>query len=348
VQNGSFREFDVAIRDPVDGVTLAGTLTLPTSPGRYPAALLLPGSGPRDRDEGVLGHRPFRLLAEHLSRLGLVVLRMDKRGCGASGGTFVPFAVDQAVHDARIEIDFLRDHDEIDPHRIGLIGHSEGALLGSILAGGSDPAAFLVLLAAPGVLGRDFFCLRWTAMAEASGQDDSGLARVAELCEKMPPLWVRDPVSTSEEDEARRTLEEVLDYIEPDPFAPEDFLSVVRIPTFRDVIKRDPREMLRRVSCPVLAMTGDKDVHVPAEANLSAIREALETGGNERYRIVEVAGLNHLFQLASTGLPSEWAESGECMSPPTLNTITDWLVDVGIIEESTTGEGSRIDGPSED
>ena len=135
-------------------VVLAGTLTVPAGPGPHPAAVLVTGRGPHDRDETLGPHRPFRLLADTLARAGVAVLRTDDRGVGGSTGSLVGATYDDLVGDGLAGVELLRSRPDVDPAQVGLIGHSEGGYLAP-LAAGRGPVAFVVSLAGPAVPGTD-------------------------------------------------------------------------------------------------------------------------------------------------------------------------------------------------
>jgi pimeloyl-ACP methyl ester carboxylesterase len=332
----SYLELDVSVRNPVDGIALAGTLTLPTSTGPYPAVLLIAGSGPHNRDEEILGHRPFFVLADFLTQVGMAVLRMDKRGCGQSEGTYVPYDIDNFVQDAQSALEFLKEHKQVDSTRVGVIGHSQGGLIAPMLASQSGDISFIVLMAGPGQWGPDFFCSQSIAMAKASGFGGSDFERIRMLYDRLKPIWTKINISSAEEQEGRRILEELWQYVDSDSrkiLANTDaagFLSFMRSSHVRTFLEYDPAATLRTVKCPVLAIIGEKDVQVPSKENLPAIEKALQDGGNEHYKVVESPGLNHLFQKCRTGLVSEYARTGESMSLVALHVIRDWLANLHI------------------
>ncbi|MDH3216425.1 MAG: alpha/beta fold hydrolase [Candidatus Krumholzibacteria bacterium] len=329
-----YLETDVVVRNPIDGVTLAGTLTLPASTGSFPAVLLIAGSGPHDRDEEFLGHRPFFILADYLARLGMTVLRMDKRGCGESEGVYIPYDIERFVQDAQSAVTFLRQHKQVDPHRIGVIGHSQGGLIAPMLASQSTDISFVVLMAAPGEWGPGFFRSQAIAMARAAGFGERDFERIRQLYDRLTPIWTKDTIAASDEREGTRIIEELRLYVDAGSRKilgnenAASFLAFMRSNEIRSFLDYDPATTLRRLSCPVLAIIGDKDVQVPSSQNLAAIENALREGGNERYRIVEAQGLNHLFQTCTTGLVSEYATMGRSMSTAALDVIGEWLGEV--------------------
>src|SRR5262249_22610129 len=154
-----------------------GTLTVPRPGGPFPAVLLITGSGPQDRDEAVAGHKPFLILADHLTRQGVAVLRVDDRGVGGSTGTLATATGDDFADDVLAGVEFLKTRSEINPKRIGLIGHSEGGMVAPLVASKSNDIAFIVLMAGPGVPGDESLYLQGAALLRASGMNESEIAK---------------------------------------------------------------------------------------------------------------------------------------------------------------------------
>ena len=150
-----YTEEEVVYENKEAGIKLAGTLTLPQSGGPFPAVILITGSGPQNRNEEIMGHRPFLVLSDYLTRRGIAVLRVDDRGIGGSTGNFSQATTEDFAGDVLTGIEFLKNRKEIDPSRIGLIGHSEGGLIAPMVAVKSPDIAFIVLMAAPGVTGEE-------------------------------------------------------------------------------------------------------------------------------------------------------------------------------------------------
>jgi hypothetical protein len=164
-----YGEQEVIVDNKKDEIRLAGTLSTPPSGGPFPAVLLISGSGPQDRDETIVGHKPFLVLADHLTRLGVAVLRVDDRGVGQSTGQFLECTSQDFADDALAFIEFLKAHSKIDSRRIGLIGHSEGGLIAPLVAARSADVAFVVLMAGPGLTGEEIFYLQGALIAKAEG-----------------------------------------------------------------------------------------------------------------------------------------------------------------------------------
>jgi len=322
--------FDVA---PAEGVRLAGTLTVPEGPGPFSAALLLTGSGAQTRDEELLGHRPFRVIADALARRGVATLRVDDRGVGRSTGSFAGATSDDFANDALAGFRYLASQPEIDPKRVGLIGHSEGGLIAAMLASRERDVAFAILLAGPSVPGEQLMLDQNAALMRASGASDSAIAGARAINRLLFDAALRAH-STAE---ARAALDSTLkaSYARLDPVTRRQLeakggglaaeFDVLSTPWFRHFLAADPSGFLKGVRCPVLALGGSKDLQVPARENLAAIRSALARGGNARAKTVELPGLNHLFQNCRSGLPMEYGQIEETFAPAALDTLETWL-----------------------
>lgn len=320
----------VTYQNKAAGITLAGTLTLPRGASPVPAVILITGSGPEDRDETVFGHKPFLILADHLTRNGLAVLRVDDRGVGGSSGKTSAGTSEDFAGDVQAGIDFLKARREVDPKRIGLIGHSEGGLIAPIVAVRSSDVAFIVLMAGPGLPGEDILYLQAAAIAKAGGATDAQVSANRALQEQIFRVVKeeQDPAATSAR--LRLLRDQILSGVpEAQKAAASGMLdaqmSAVSTPWFRYFLSYDPRPALSKVKCPVLAIIGERDLQVPYERNLEAIDAALKAGGNGSVTLVRLPGLNHLFQTATTGSPSEYTSIEETMSLAALNAVTEWI-----------------------
>ena len=303
------------------GVTLAATLTIPSGKGPFPAVVLLTGSGPQDRDETLAGHRPFLILSDHLTRKGIAVLRADDRGTAKSTGDFTTATTADFADDAEGGVAFLKTRAEVDPHHIGLIGHSEGGIEAPMVAARNPDVAFIVLMASPGIRGDQILVAQARDIFEVSGMSHAEAEKAAEREQKILSLV------EGEKDNAvlDTKLRQILTSEVPSALVG---LQVKQVETawFRYFIEFDPAATLRQVKCPVLAINGEKDLQVRPSENLPAIRKALEAGGNRHFETVELPGLNHLFQTAKTGAPAEYAEIEETISPVALEKISSWIL----------------------
>lgn len=300
------------------GVVLAGTLTTPAGAGPHPAVVLISGSGPQDRDEALMGHRPFLVLADHLTRAGIAVLRYDDRGIAKSKGDFRAATSEDFATDAVAAVAFLKGRPEIDAARIGLAGHSEGGLIAPMVAVRTGGVAFLVLIAGPGVTGEQILYEQGQAILKAQGMPEGVLRQQLEMQKKMFAILraEKDP------GEAEKQLRALFP-----PGAPEagERVKNLTAPWMRFFLFYDPAETLAKVKVPVLAIFGELDLQVLPSQNLPVVAAALERAGNGDYTVAKLPRLNHLFQTAKTGAVSEYGQIEETMSPLALETISGWI-----------------------
>jgi uncharacterized protein len=320
-----YGEQEVKFENSAGGVSLAGTLTLPKGSGPFPAALLIAGSGPQDRDEAIANHRPFFVIADVLTRSGVAVLRYDKRGIGKSTGNADVATTLDLTADAQAALDFLKSHKEIDASRIGLIGHSEGAIIAPYLAGHSKDVAWIVLLAAPATKGEDTLLNQSELIGRAGGLTDAQLDASLGFDQAAYAL-VRQEKDTSVL--TQKLVELVKDSGLEAAFPPsalETQLRMLTSPWFRFFLDYDPLPNFKMVKCPVLALYGQKDLQVSSQANLQLVQKELTDAGNTHVEARELPDLNHLFQHAYTGTPAEYSAIEETISPEVLTLIVDWV-----------------------
>jgi fermentation-respiration switch protein FrsA (DUF1100 family) len=322
---------DVTFENVEAKIELAGTFTRPKGDGPFPAVVLVSGSGPQDRDETLFGHKPFLVIADHLARNGIACLRCDDRGIGKSKGKFADATSADFATDAYAAVTYLKSRKEIDPKRIGLCGHSEGGVIAPLVAA-AHPAdvAFIVMLAGPGISGERVLyeqALDFSKLADDKVTDKDireftdavmpvmkSAQTTKEATEKLTEVMMK--LVAKEKDEAKRkTAEKAVP------------MSVGRLadPWFRWFVLHDPAPTLEKVTCPVLALNGEKDIQVKAKQNLEVIESALKKGGNKAFKCVELKGLNHLFQTCKTGMLSEYGQIEETFAPDALKLISDWI-----------------------
>jgi uncharacterized protein len=316
-----YRTEDVTY-DGAGGVMLAGTLTMPENGGPFAAVILVAGSGPHDRDETIFGHKPFLLLADYLTRHGIAVLRSDKRGIGMSTGDYRTATSEDFASDTESAVAYLKTRAEIDPKKIGLLGHSEGGLIAPMVAAKDPSVAFIVLMAGTGLRGDEVLVAQRRLIAEAMGATPDQLERGDALQRKI----VEAAGQPGSDDEAKVRVRAILAEAKPQAPTPaiDGQASVVTSPWFRFFLTYDPIPTLKQVRCPVLALNGAKDLQVPPKENLAAIKAAL--AANPDVTTVELRGLNHLFQTATTGAPAEYGDIEETIAPAALDTIATWIV----------------------
>jgi uncharacterized protein len=315
-----YREDLVTYGNAATHLKLAGTLNLPPGRGPFPAAVLIAGSGAHTRDETVFGHAIFLVLADHLTRRGIAVLRYDKRGLGGSGGDFTAATSRDFAADAEAGVGYLRTRPEIDPGRIGLIGHSEGGVIAPMVANKDPSVAFLVLMAGSAVPGDQIIMAQSHAIAAAAGARETALAAQAVLERR----FLDAVMAAKDQPAAQSAAEAVLKSAGLPDAAIATQAKAASSDWYRFFLAYDPAPALHRLRIPVLALIGSKDLQVPADLNLPVLREALRSDPGAEVR--ELPGLNHLFQTARTGAPSEYGEIEETLAPLALDVITDWIL----------------------
>lgn len=314
------------------GVILAGTLTIPVEgEGPFPTVVLISGSGPQNRDSEVLGHRPFLILADQLTRNGLAVLRFDDRGVGKSKGDFAAATTLDFASDVIAAIKYLKTRTEVDSKHIGLIGHSEGGYVAPIVASRTRDVAFLVLLAGPGVSGAHLSLAQGASIARAEKTPDDEVQKNQALQKTLFGIYLSEPDPRKAEprliEEVKKFTAAISDEKKKDQDTQRLLASALGFNNgwFRFFLGYDPGPTLKKVRVPVLALNGSLDLQVDSAENLRAISRHLKSGGNRNVETMELPGLNHLFQSAKTGAPSEYGSIEETFSPTALRIITEWI-----------------------
>ena len=321
-----YKEEEIAFPNGKAKISLAGTLTLPRAPGPFPAAVLLSDSGPHDRDESIVGHRPFLVLADHLTRKGIAVLRFDKRGIGKSTGDYANATTEDFAGDAEAALAYLKTRKEIDPKRTGLIGHGEGGMIAPLVAAHSSDVAWIVLLAGPGLNGEDTLLLQSELILKTAGVDDEQIAKTREFNKQTYALVRQEKDTATLQAKLRDLVENSGMSASLPPAALQSQVRLMVSPWFRFSLDYDPVPTLQKTMCPVLALNGEKDLQVAPKENLAKIQKALQDGGNKDFQTAELPGLNHLFQHSPTGSPTEYGSILETMAPEALNAVSDWVL----------------------
>lgn len=324
---------EVSYENKEAGIKIAGTLTLPKEGGPFPAVLLISGSGPQDRNEEIMGHKPFLLWADYLTRRGIAVLRVDDRGVGGTSGKPGEATIEDHAVDALAGVAYLKSRSDIDPKRIGLMGHSEGGLVAPVAAVKSQDVAFIVMLAGTGVNGEQILYSQGKLIAKAAGASDEAAAQNEEMQKKIFAIVkeTEDPAAAALKLAAvvlelkANLTEEQKKAVEASAGLAEAQLKMVLSPWFRHFLTYDPKPVLEKVKCPVLAICGEKDLQVDPKLNLPPIEAALKAAGNSDYTVKELPGLNHLFQASQTGAISEYQQIEETINPAALEVVSAWL-----------------------
>jgi uncharacterized protein len=320
-----YREEEVTFSNKKAGVDLAGTLTLPNGNGPFPAAVLIAGSGPQDRDGSIANHKPFLVLADYLTRKGIAVLRYDKRGEGQSTGSVEMATTLDLASDAECAVRYLQTRKEIDAGKIGLIGHSEGAMIAPAIAASSRDVAWIVLLAAPATKGEDTLLNQSDLIARTGGLSDAQALASLNFDKQAYDLLQKEQDSAV----ATEKLKALVKESGMDKSMPADALDaqlrMMTSPWFRFFLAYDPLPDLKKTKCPVLALYGEKDLQVPPKINMPILQKAFADAGNSGADVRQLPELNHLFQHAYNGSPSEYAAIDETFSPQVLQIIGDWV-----------------------
>ncbi|HLS37207.1 MAG TPA: CocE/NonD family hydrolase [Sphingobacterium bovisgrunnientis] len=313
---------DVVIPNTYSDINLAGTITKPKAKGKYPAVILVTGSGPQDRDETLFGHKPFKVLADYLTQNGIIVLRYDDRGVNKSGGSFEKSTIDDFSKDALSALDFLKKQPNVDINTIGIIGHSEGGLIANLLAGQGVPnLSFIVTLAAPTIPIRDLMVEQLYSVGKSEGMSEFQLAMAKEINKKNFDV-VKSNLNT---DEAYVQLKKNMNIVEESDknAAIRKEMLTLLAPAYRYFVRIDPTNFIKKIYIPVFGAFGTLDVQVPSTLNLRGYHDNLPE--NSKTVLKEYDGMNHLFQKANTGKVSEYAQIDETINEQVLKDIAGWI-----------------------
>lgn len=322
---------EVKFTNTVDGVSLAGTLTLPKGKGPFPVAILISGSGPQDRNEEILGHKSFLVIADYLTNNGIAILRYDDRGSFESTGDFASATSHDFARDVEAAVAFLKTRKNIHPKKIGLIGHSEGGLIAPIVASRPEnEIAFLISLAGPGISGKEIILMQQELISRAEGMSEEEIAENTLWSTKVFHFMEQNLNSTSFDSDLKQMIiktNEELNIELPDGKTADELAQIqfnaISGPWMKYFLFYNPAEAWKKVTCPILALNGEKDLQVPVNENLNAIKESTEA--NKNVTIVPLANLNHLFQTSETGSPSEYGKIEETFSEDVLKMMSEWI-----------------------
>ena len=325
-----YQEDSVSFINPSTGNHLSGTLTLPRVKGKFTAIVLVTGSGPQDRDETLMGHKPFLVLSDYLTRNGYAVLRYDDRGVGLSEGKFSSATTSDFASDALAAVHYLEGRKEINKKKIGVMGHSEGGVIAAELAANNKNIAFIVMLAGTGMRGDKILLQQQIAIAKGAGVADSTIKKSQAINKNVFDIIC----STKDTALIRKRTELYLNTVYDDgtlegtenmskAAAVDAFMKELLTPWLIHFIQYEPANDLKKIRVPTLALIGSKDHQVIPEFNIPALKENLAS--NKKAEVLELPDLNHLFQEAKTGLPDEYGQIEQTFSPLALLAIDAWL-----------------------
>ena len=327
-----YKEEEVTFKNNIENFDLAGTLTMPDGAGPFPAVVMITGSGQEDRNETVFHHKPFLVIADYLTRNGIAVLRYDDRGYGKSKGNYTDATSLSFADDASAAVAYLLGRPEINPEKIGLVGHSEGGLIAPIVASGNKNIAFIVSLAGPGVRGYDIIIRQTRDIMAVSGTPEKEIEETIARNGRLFEMIMAEP-------DQRKLVKDAMEWygkeLDKKALTPEErkgemtsfiqTLVSVNNPWMRYFLATDPAPFWSKVKCPVLALNGEKDLQVNYEVNLAAIKAALKKGGNKKVKTISLPMHNHLFQHCTTGGLAEYSTIEETFSPEALEIMTTWI-----------------------
>ena len=330
-----YKSEDVSFPNEKAGAIFAGTMTLPEGKGPFPAVILVSGSSAQNRDEEILGHKPFLLIADYLTRNGIAVLRYDDRGFGESTGDRSLATMEDYMEDALSAFGYLSMRPEIDRKNIGIIGHSEGGTVSFMAAARNKDIAFIVSLAGMAVRGDTLLAMQNYDILIASGMSKEIASAYRSGLEDV--YAVINTRSHSDIVNNTAEIEEAL-FKEKRDILPEQLTqnlsallqSFSATPYWRFFLGTNLHNDIKSVTCPVFALNGSKDIQVDAEMNLAAVKKHLSSAGNTNFVVRKYEGLNHLFQHCDTGMVGEYEMIEETMSPEVLEDIKNWILERGI------------------
>lgn len=321
---------EVSVKNTQDGITLAGTLTLPEKGSKFPAVVLVTGSGAQNRDEEIMGHKPFLVISDYLTRNGIAVLRCDDRGTAASQGDYASATNEDFAKDTEAALNYLRSRKEINTRKIGIIGHSCGGTIAFDIAAKDPNISFIISLAGAAVRGDSLMLKQVELISKSQGMPD--------------PVWQTMKPSVRHRYSLLQQTDKSADEIRKEVYADvtrtmsagqlKDLNTVQQLsaqinsmtsPWYLHFMRYDPTASLKKIKCPVLALNGEKDIQVDADMNLTAIRQHISENGNKNVTIKVYPKLNHLFQTCEKGTLAEYGQLEETINPEVLKDMTEWI-----------------------
>lgn len=328
-----YKSEEVTVRNEADGINLAGTLTLPEKGTQFPAVVLVTGSGAQNRDEELMGHKPFLVIADYLTRHGIAVLRCDDRGTAASQGDHATATNEDFARDTEAALNYLRSRKEIDTKKIGIIGHSSGGTIAFHVAARDQRVAFIVSLAGAAVQGDSLMLKQVELIFKSEGMPDANWQTTKPILQNRYAILQQTDKTT--EELQNELYADVTKNIPPEQL--KDVNTVQHLfnqinsmltPWYLHFMRYDPTQDLKRIQCPVLALNGEKDIQVDATMNLKAIQQRIGENGNKNVTIKAYPKLNHLFQTCERGKLEEYAQLEETISPEVLKDMVEWILNI--------------------
>jgi alpha/beta superfamily hydrolase len=319
-------------------VHLGATLTYPSTGSKFPAAILISGSGQQDRDESIMGHKPFAVIADHLTKLGFAVLRVDDRGVGKSKGEVEKASSADFAKDVITSIEYLKKRSEIDASKIGLIGHSEGGIIASVVAAERKDIDFIIFLAGPGIKGAELLAEQGDQMLLKEGVSEAAVKAYSPLYKKFIEISLTETDLSKAQQAAKKEYAEWQSTVKAEKleelgFTTEKMAEAIidnlmkefSAPWMQYFLKSDPSVFIEQTTAKVLALNGENDIQVLPASNTDGIKKALEKSKSPVHEVKVMPGLNHLFQKCKKCSVIEYGELEETFSPEALGEIGNWL-----------------------
>ncbi|MDP9040746.1 MAG: prolyl oligopeptidase family serine peptidase [Bacteroidota bacterium] len=333
-----YKSEDIEYTNADKSLRYGATITIPKDKGPFPAAVMITGSGAQNRDEEIMGHKLFAVIADYLTRRGFIILRVDDRGVGKSTGHFAGATSADFANDVNAGVDYLLTIPEVDKKRMGLIGHSEGGMIAPMVATQRKDIDFIVLLAGPGVKIIDLMAEQNAAVLRSAGISEKATNSYSSLYKTITRQIIGSADSTTALAKVKKTMNDwtsgtdasLIKELDMEDAARRDTIAISLVqtmysPWFRYFLQFDPAVYLGKIKCKVLAINGDKDIQVISKQNLPGIEASLKKNHVKHYSIREIPGLNHLFQSCKKCTLEEYGELEETFSPIALQIMGDWL-----------------------
>lgn len=322
-----------------DGNTFAGTITYPKDEGKkFPAVVMITGSGAQNRDEEIFGFKIFGIIADHLSKNGIAVLRYDDRGVGGSKGKTVNESTTMDfAGDVIAAVNYLKTKDYIQPMSIGLFGHSEGGIVAPLVATKTSDIAFMILMAGTGVKGIDIVKEQSKLIMQADNATENDISGYIVMLNLIYETLVKDGNIKELEKQLEQNVKDSFEKMSPEEKKTiknkDEYIKQTVDGTIKQFsgkwmkyfLSYDPSYTLEKVTCPVLMLFGGKDLQVPVGQNQKPMEDALKKAGNSDYTTKIFPNANHLFQEAGTGSPNEYTQLPKEFVPGFLDEITEWI-----------------------
>lgn len=310
---------EVILVNSEDKNTLAGTLSSPNKRKDIPVLVMITGSGAQNRDEEIFGHKPFAVIADDFAKNGIATLRLDDRGVGGSSEGKSTDTTENFAKDTNAAVNFLAEKGFT---HIGLLGHSEGGMIAPMVASRNEKVKFLIILAGLGISGEELLIQQNEMISKASRMDERVIMKNKGINQRLYQFTKNYKGENLKED-LKKIMKTELP--EMQDFFIHQQVNALASPWMRYFLSFDPEIYFEKVKIPVLALNGSLDMQVSAKENLGGIKKALEKAGNINYELVEIEGVNHLFQTAKVGTPLEYAVLEETFSPKVLEIMKKWI-----------------------